>query len=115
MMRTILMICSLVGSSCVTTAVLGAELPDSTAAAGHDVVVVKNFSFLPATLHVRAGATVTWKNADGEPHTVVSDSGTFRSAAMDEGDSFQVTFDRPGAYRFFCSIHPHMTGTIIVE
>ena len=114
-MRTILMICSLVGSSCVAAAVLGAELPDSTAAARHDVVVVKNFSFSPATLHVGAGTTVAWKNDDEEPHTVVSDSGAFRSGAMDEGDRFQFTFDRPGTYRFFCSVHPHMTGTIIVE
>ncbi len=114
-MRTKLMICSLIASSCVTAAVLGAELRDSTAPPAHDVVVVKNFSFSPATLHVRAGATVTWMNADEEPHTVVSDSGTFHSGGMDEGDRFRVTFDRPGTYRFFCSIHPHMTGTIIVE
>ena len=114
-MRTLLMICSFVGSFCVSAAVFGAELPDSTTVAGHDVVVVKNFSFSPATLHIRAGTTVTWKNTDEEPHTVVSDSGTFRSSALDEGDNFQVTFDRPGTYRFFCSVHPHMTGTIIVE
>jgi len=113
-MRMKLLICSLVTSCCTVSAALGGDLPDTSAAA-HDVVVVKNFSFLPASLHVRTGATVTWKNDDEEPHTVVSVSGTFRSAAMDEGDSFQVTFDRPGTYRFFCSVHPHMTGTIIVE
>jgi plastocyanin len=96
-------------------AALGNELPDDHARSAQDVVVVKNFAFAPATLHVRAGTTVTWKNADEEPHTVVSDSGAFRSTGMDEGDTFQVTFDKPGTYRFFCSVHPHMTGTIIVD
>jgi plastocyanin len=97
----------------VAPAALADEQHD--AAAAHDIVSVKNFMFSPAMMHIPAGATVIWKNLDGEPHTVVSDSGLFRSGALDEGDSFQFTFDKPGTYRFFCSVHPHMMGTIVVE
>jgi plastocyanin len=79
------------------------------------VVVAKEFMFSPATLTVTAGTTVTWSNLDEEPHTVVSDTGLFRSPAMDTHESFSFTFDKPGTYRFVCSIHPQMTGTIIVK
>ena len=114
-MRMKVLGCSLISLCCAAAAALGGELPDSGATAAQNVVMVQNFSFSPSTLHVRAGTAVTWKNLDEEPHTVVSDSGTFRSSALDEGDSFRVTFDTPGTYRFFCSVHPHMTGMIIVE
>jgi plastocyanin len=79
------------------------------------VVVAKEFMFSPATLTVAAGTTVTWSNFDEEPHTVVSDSGLFRSPALDTNQSFSFKFDAPGTYRFVCSIHPQMIGTIIVR
>src|SRR5215467_2584375 len=88
---------------------------ESPSAAENGAVLVKNFTFSPATLHIRNGSTVTWKNLDGEPHAIASDSGLFRSGALDEGDSFQFTFDKPGTYPFFCSVHPHMRGVIVVE
>jgi len=66
-------------------------------------------------LTVNAGGTVTWTNKDGEPHTVVSEDGLFRSKALDEGDSFTFKFDKPGAYKFLCSIHPQMRGIITVR
>jgi plastocyanin len=79
------------------------------------VITVKNFMFMPMPLTVRAGTTVTWTNLDDEPHTAVSDTGLFRSGAMDTNESFSFKFDKPGTYHFTCSIHPSMVGTIIVQ
>lgn len=80
-----------------------------------NMIVMKNFDFMPMSLTVPAGATVTWKNLDGEPHTVVSDAGLYRSAALDQNDTFSFRFEKPGVYKYTCSIHPKMTGTIIVQ
>jgi plastocyanin len=80
-----------------------------------NTIVLKDFHFSPMSLTVPAGMTVVWKNLDGEPHTVVSDTGVFRSGGLDQNDSFTFQFDRPGTYRFFCSIHPSMMGTITVN
>ncbi len=77
-------------------------------------VAIDNFTFAPAELTVKVGTTVTWKNHDDIPHTVVS-AGKFRSKAMDTDDSFSFTFTQAGDYTYFCSLHPHMTGTIKVE
>jgi plastocyanin len=71
--------------------------------------------FEPMSLTVKAGSTVTWKNLDGEPHTVVNDSGLFRSSALDQNDTFKFKFDKPGVYRIFCGIHPNMKETITVQ
>ena len=78
-------------------------------------IVVKDFMFAPVSLTVKAGSTVTWANMDDEPHTVVSDTGLFRSGAMDTNESFSFKFDKPGTYHFTCSIHPRMVGTIVVQ
>ncbi len=78
-------------------------------------IVIHDFMFQPTTLTIKAGSTVTWVNLDDEPHTTVSVTGAFRSAALDTKDSFSFTFDRPGTYLFVCSIHPQMTGTILVQ
>jgi len=78
-------------------------------------VMAKEFMFAPAALTVAAGSTVTWTNRDDEPHTVVSDSGLFRSAALDTNESFSFRFDKPGTYRYTCTIHPRMVGTIVVR
>ena len=105
-----------------TTALLAAALPELTAAgqavvaaASPATVDIDNFSFALATLTVTAGTTVTWKNEDGEPHTVVSTDGLFRSAALDENDTFKFTFSKPGTYKYVCSIHPKMVGKITVK
>lgn len=87
----------------------------SAAAAEAGKIEVKDFMFMPTTLTVSAGSKVIWVNKDDEPHTVVSDSGMFRSGAMDTDESFSFTFDKPGTYHFTCSIHPRMVGTIIVK
>jgi len=79
-------------------------------------VTIGNFTFGPAVLTVSPGATVTWLNGDDIPHTVVAaDKRAFRSKVLDSGDSFAFTFTRPGSYAYFCSIHPHMTGKIVVK
>jgi plastocyanin len=80
-----------------------------------NTIKIQNFMFQPTSLKIHAGTTVTWSNLDQEPHTVVSDSGLFRSSALDTKDTFAFKFDKPGTYRFLCSIHPQMVGTIIVQ
>jgi plastocyanin len=78
-------------------------------------IVVKDFMFVPTPLTVKAGSTVIWTNMDDEPHTVVSDTGLFKSGGMDTNESFSFKFDKPGTYHFTCSIHPRMVGTIVVQ
>src|ERR1700709_1268364 len=85
-----------------------------TARAEDGVVTIDNFTFQPQELAVKAGTTVTWKNHDDIPHPIVS-AGKFRSKTMDTDDSFSFTFTAAGDYKYFCSLHPHMTGTIKVE
>ena len=80
-----------------------------------NTIVMKSFHFAPVSLTVKAGDTVTWRNMDEEPHTVVSETALFRSGALDTNDAFTFTFDKPGTYKFVCSIHPQMTGTIVVK
>jgi len=84
-------------------------------AAASTIVLAHDFMFAPAELTVPAGSTVTWTNKDDEPHTVVGDGGLFRSGALDTGESFSFRFAQPGTYRYACSIHPRMTGTIVVK
>ena len=79
------------------------------------VVLAKDFMFAPVSLTVKADSTVTWTNNDDEPHSIVSDVGLFRSGALDTNESFSFKFDKPGTYRYACSIHPRMVGTVIVE
>ena len=64
---------------------------------------------------MKAGDTVTWVNHDDIPHTVTSKTALFRSKAMDTDDKFSFTFATPGSFPYFCALHPHMTGTIVVE
>ena len=90
----------------------------SSVAASPDVatiVLARDFMFAPTSMTVKAGSSVTWTNKDDEPHTVVSDTGLFRSGAMDTNESFSFRFDKAGTYHYACSIHPRMVGTIIVQ
>jgi plastocyanin len=75
---------------------------------------IDNFTFEPAQLSVKVGSTVTWVNRDDIPHAVVS-AGTFKSKVLDTDDSYAFTFTKTGDYKYFCSLHPHMTGMIKVE
>jgi plastocyanin len=87
----------------------GAELHAETIA-----VSIDNFTFAPVELKVKVGDTVTWTNHDDIPHTVVS-AGKFRSKTLDTDGAFSFTFATAGDYKYFCSLHPHMTGMIKVE
>ncbi len=86
----------------------------NSAAAG--AISIDNFTFTPQTLTVKTGTTVTWTNKDDIPHGIASDNNAFaRSKALDTDDSFSFTFTTPGTYHYFCYVHPHMTGTVVVE
>jgi amicyanin len=79
-------------------------------------VSIDNFTFNPQKLTVKAGTTVTWTNKDDIPHGIAATGNAFRrSNAMDTDDAYSFTFTTPGTYQYFCYIHPHMTGTIVVE
>jgi 3',5'-cyclic-AMP phosphodiesterase len=78
-------------------------------------VKIDNFSFGPQTLTVPVGTTVTWTNRDDIPHTIVSTDGVFKSKVRDTDETFSYTFTKAGAYTYFCSVHPKMTGKIIVQ
>ena len=78
-------------------------------------VHIRNFAFVPAVVTVTAGTTVTWTNADDDPHSVVAVAKAFRSPALDTDGRFSFTFIKAGDYAYFCSLHPHMVGKIIVK
>jgi len=87
----------------------------SSARAEDHRLTIKDFMFTPMALTIKAGDSVTWDNADGEPHTVVNLDGQFRSKALDEKDTYSHVFTTPGTFKYLCSIHPKMVGTITVE
>jgi plastocyanin len=89
-------------------------LPVATARAEDTEVHIDNFVFQPVQLNVKVGTTVKWTNRDDIPHTVVC-AGKFRSKPMDTDGTFSFTFTDAGEYKYFCSLHPHMTGTVKVE
>jgi 3',5'-cyclic-AMP phosphodiesterase len=78
-------------------------------------VSIDNFSFQPQTVTVAVGTTVTWTNRDDIPHTVVSTEGLFKSKARDTDEKFSFTFTKAGTYSYYCSIHPKMTGAVVVH
>ena len=78
-------------------------------------VKIDNFSFTPQTLTIAVGTTVTWTNRDDIPHTVVSTDGVFKSKVRDTDEKFSYTFTKAGTYPYFCSVHPKMTGKIVVH
>jgi len=78
-------------------------------------VKIDNFSFGPDTLKVSVGTTVTWINRDDIAHTVVSTDGVFKSKVRDTDEQFSYTFAKPGTYSYFCSVHPKMTGKVVVQ
>ena len=90
-----------------------AQPPDSI----EQVVKIDNFTFDPATLTVAQGTKVTWLNRDDVPHTATSSSSprAFDSKTLDTDESFSFVFTTAGMYPYFCKVHPHMTGKIIVK
>lgn len=85
-----------------------------TPAPGTPVVTIQNFKYSPASVTIRAGQSVRFVNRDDEAHTATSKSNAFDSGGLDTGDSWTVRFTKPGKYPYLCSLHPYMTGTVIV-
>src|SRR5262245_42416884 len=92
-----------------------ADVPDQSARVQR--IQIANFTFEPATVEVSAGTTVSWVNVDDVPHLVTGTDpeSPLKSAALDTDDGYSVVLDHPGTYRYFCSLHPHMTGVVIVK
>ena len=88
---------------------------DTKQSAQAAAVKIDNFSFGPQTLTVPVGTTVTWTNRDDIPHTVVSNDGVFKSKVRDTDETFSYTFTKAGTYGYYCSVHPKMTGTVVVQ
>ncbi|HTI39143.1 MAG TPA: cupredoxin family copper-binding protein [Vicinamibacterales bacterium] len=104
----------------LTSIVLSGAVGDQPHAAAPSVplapeVAIDNFTFGPTEVKIPVGTTVTWVNRDDIPHTVVNTDKAFKSKVLDTDDKFSFTFTRAGKYPYFCSIHPKMTGTVIVE
>jgi plastocyanin len=104
----------LVAALALTAALLGGAPAQAAEVVEIDI---DGFAFMTPDLKIAAGTQVNWVNKDEEPHTVVSVGAEhlFKSPALDTGDSFSFVFDTPGTYQYFCSVHPHMTGTITVQ
>lgn len=84
-------------------------------AGGGESVAITNFAFVPPTLSVASGATVTWTNGDDVQHTVTADDGdSFESNLLGKGQAFQLTAPAPGTYTYHCALHPFMKGTLTV-
>jgi plastocyanin len=83
--------------------------------AGTAEIKIDNFSFGPQNITVGVGTTVTWTNRDDIPHTVVSTDGVFKSKVRDTDEKFSYTFTKAGTYPYFCSVHPKMTGQVVVQ
>jgi plastocyanin len=95
---------------------LGLAFGLASAAHAEEIEVkIDNFTFAPQSLTIKAGTTVTWINEDDIPHTVVATAKAFKSKVLDTDDKFSFTFTTAGTFEYFCSLHPHMTGTIVVQ
>ncbi len=95
---------------------LAGEMKDAdNTSSKQNTVEIKDFAFNPQTLTVKSGEKITWTNRDEEPHTVVSVEKQFKkSSALDTDETFTITAGAPGTYTYFCSVHPKMTGTIVI-
>jgi amicyanin len=102
------------GGAAVRAAVTTVAAGMQTAPATTDVKI-DNFTFGPADVTVKAGSTITWTNRDDIPHTVVSTDKAFKSKVLDTDDHYSFTFASAGTFTYFCSIHPKMTGRIVVK
>jgi plastocyanin len=88
--------------------------PAQNAPAAAPMVHISNFTFSPSVLKIRVGQTVTWVNDDDIPHAVAATGKAFKSKVLETGERFSFTFAQAGSFAYFCSLHPHMTGTIVV-
>ena len=99
----------------VMAGLVATALSSGAALAQNATVKIKSFMFMPMAVTIHAGETVTWTNMDEEPHTVTSNTGLFRSGGIDGGGTYSFKFAKPGVYKYSCSIHPQMMGTVTVQ
>jgi plastocyanin len=109
--------CDNAGDDCVAAAVHGSSrVTASDQPSAADVAVkIDNFAFGPQAITVPVGTTVTWTNSDDIPHTALSTDGVFKSKVMDTDEKFPYTFTKAGTYSYYCSVHPKMTGQVVVK
>ena len=115
MFRSIALAAAVLALGVPIAGLVTARVAHAAPAAKAQAVSIKMFAFTPQVLTVTPGTTVTWTNADEDPHTVTANDRSFHSAALDTDDKFSFTFTKAGEYPYFCSLHPHMTGKIIVK
>ncbi|HEV7219986.1 MAG TPA: cupredoxin family copper-binding protein [Terriglobales bacterium] len=112
---TWVLIATVILSLALLATVTSKRLASSRSEVATTSVDIDNFSFAPRQLTIPAGRRVTWINKDDVPHTIISVDHRFKSKALDTDDKFSFTFQNPGVYEYFCSVHPTMTGKIIVR
>jgi len=114
--KTAALLCGIAFLNLSLFALAGEMKNDDSTSSKQNRIEIKDFAFNPQTLTVKSGEKVTWINRDEEPHTIVSVGKQFKkSTALDTDQEFTITVVAPGTYDYFCSVHPKMTGTIVVE
>jgi plastocyanin len=114
--KTVVLLCGIAFLNLSLFALAGEMKNDDNTSSKQNRIEIKDFAFNPQTITVKSGEKVTWINRDEEPHTIVSVEKQFKkSTALDTDQEFTITAGAPGTYSYFCSVHPKMTGTIVVE
>jgi plastocyanin len=114
--KTAVLLCGIAFLNLSLFAIAGEMKNDASTSDKQNRIEIKDFAFNPQTITVKSGEKVTWINRDEEPHTIVSVGKQFKkSTALDTDQEFTITVGTPGTYEYFCSVHPKMTGTIVVE
>jgi len=114
--KTVVLLCGIAFLNLSLFALAGEMKNDDNTSSKQNRIEIKDFAFNPQTITVKSGEKVTWINRDEEPHTIVSVGKQFKkSTALDTDQEFTITVGAPGTYEYFCSVHPKMTGTIVVE
>ena len=114
--KTAVLLCGIAFLNLSLFAIAGETKNDANTSDKQNRIEIKDFAFNPQTITVKSGEKVTWINRDEEPHTIVSVGKQFKkSTALDTDQEFTITAGAPGTYEYFCSVHPKMTGTIVVE
>src|SRR6266567_4276409 len=114
--KTAVLLCGVAFLNLSLFAIAGEMKNDDNTSSKVNKIEIKDFAFNPQTITVKSGEKITWINRDEEPHTVVSVGKKFpRSSGLDTDQEFSITAAAPGTYEYFCSVHPKMTGTIVVE
>ena len=114
--KTAVLLCGIAFLNLSLFAIAGEMKNDASTSTKQNRIEIKDFAFNPQTITVKSGEKVTWINRDEEPHTIVSVGKQFKkSTALDTDQEFTITAGAPGTYEYFCSVHPKMTGTIVVE